>query len=303
MQNEPNFTPTLLIDIGEHGHFYTLRETYLHKRYVPGEGPMGNAVLNGVYQGHIEYETRTLHIKNLSQDPAEAYSKACAYASMVNLRLVTGEAELQGMLEEVKRRSAEEIEESIRLGRLATMRRNLGYSQDRDYQTMLKLQTNGGVHNFDFGKHAGEPILKVAEFDRGYLEYLLARQAEMDEDGLNRYDHSLLNAQMQHALEAVEEPPESQYFGALGKRTNGIVATIKDVKEIFGHSYSYYDSGVKSLYTLVTDAGEVLVLFTTSSLGSRGEKIRFNAMIKKHDEYRGVRQTTIQRPTKVEVLE
>lgn len=294
-----NFKATVFIDIGEHGHFYTLRETYLHEKHIPGEGPMGNAVLNGVYQGTVEHEIRSIHIKNLSQDPDEAFEKAVQYAGSMKLRLTTARQDLQGMLEEVKRRSAEEMEEAIRLERLGTARRNLGYSQDRDYQIMANLAHNGGIHHFAFGKHAGERISDVAKFDRDYLEFLAGKMAEDDNP---RYDNSLTLAQIQAALEAVEPPPESQYFGEVGKRSNGIVATIKDAKLIQGYSYSYYDSGEKTLYTLITDAGEILVMFTTASLGQRGEKLRFNAMIKKHEEYRDVRQTTISRATKVEVL-
>ena len=67
------------------GAFYTLRETYLHRTYVPGDGPGGNAVVNGVYQGTVLEEVRSFHHFNLSTDADEAFAKAVA-DWMVRLR-------------------------------------------------------------------------------------------------------------------------------------------------------------------------------------------------------------------------
>jgi hypothetical protein len=119
-----------------------------------------------------------------------------------------------------------------------------------------------------------------------------------------RYDNSLPTAQMEMALETVEPRPESQYFGEVGKRTNGIEATVLKIHRFYSQYTTHYgDSGERCVQTLVTDAGEILVLFTCTDLGKVGDRVRFNAMVKNHDEYRDVKQTTLNRPTKIEIFE
>jgi len=84
------FKPSLFIDIGADNHFYTLRETYLHTTYVrPGE--MGNAIVNGVYQGTIAEEVRSFHHFNLSQNPEDAIAKAKSFAESDFNILIQGE--------------------------------------------------------------------------------------------------------------------------------------------------------------------------------------------------------------------
>jgi hypothetical protein len=55
-----SFVPRLFIGIGLTNAYFTLRETYLHTSYVPGEGQWGNFV-NGVYQGQVITEVRSHH--------------------------------------------------------------------------------------------------------------------------------------------------------------------------------------------------------------------------------------------------
>lgn len=283
------YQPHIFVGIGETCAFYTLRETYLHE--IWGLAEDGQPVLRGV-------EERSFHLFNLSQDADEAMTKAEEYSRDNGIRLSTTRERLRTEMRDIKRRTAEEMAEAERLERLATSRRNLGWAQDRDFYTMLNLQRNGGVHNFTFGKHAGEPICKVADFDRDYLEYLSGKlEEETGNESNKRYDNSLLLAQIERALGEVPEKPASKHFGTVGKRTNGIVATVTRKHEF------YTDWGFNCVINLRTDAGEELVVFTGAAVGQVGEKLRFNAMIKDHGEYRGTLQTTINRLTKIEVIE
>ena len=66
----------------------------------------------------------------------------------------------------------------------------------------------------------------------------------------------------------------------------------------FTHSYvTYYGEGV--LNSMKDANGNVITYFGSRSLGEKGDKITFSAKIKKHDEYKGIKQTIIQRPTKI----
>lgn len=286
------YQPKLFIGIGETFAFFTLRETYQWE--IWGRAENGMPVLRGI-------EERSFHHFNLSQDAEEAFEKAMEYSRKTGMPMVSTLEGLKHEMRDIKRRTAEEMEEAERLHRLAVSRGNLGYAQDRDALAMSNITKNGGIHNFAFGKYAGQPIKTVSNLDRGYLVFLTDK---LESDDNPRYDNSLLLAQMKAALAAVEPRPESKHFGTEGKRVNGIEATITGARAFWARGYSYYQPDIqKTAYTLTTDAGEVLVLFTQSFLGELGEKIRFNAMIKEHSEYRGELQTIIQRPTKVEVLE
>lgn len=100
--NPSTFVPTLFIGVGELGCFFTLRETYLHA--VPGPGPMGNAVVNGVYQG--SFEVRSYHVKNLSQDPDEAFEKAQEASERMGLKLTTSRDSLREEMNAIHRANA-----------------------------------------------------------------------------------------------------------------------------------------------------------------------------------------------------
>lgn len=283
------YQPHLFISVGETAAFFTLRETYMHEIWTRGEGGQPVCML----------EERSFHLFNLAQDADEAFNKAMNYSRQQSMRLTTTREGLRTEMRDIKRRNAEQMEEAAQLERLATARRNLGHAQDRDAWLMESIMRNGGIHNFQFGKYCGESIRKVAELDRDYIEYLLANPSTEE-----RYDNSLPTAQMEMALETVEPRPESQYFGEVGKRTNGIEATVLKIHRFYSQYTTHYgDSGERCVQTLVTDAGEILVLFTCTDLGKVGDRVRFNAMVKNHDEYRDVKQTTLNRPTKIEIFE
>ena len=66
----------------------------------------------------------------------------------------------------------------------------------------------------------------------------------------------------------------------------------------FIHTYAtYYGDGV--LNSMKDANGNVITYFGSRPLGEKGDKVTFSAKIKKHDEYKGIKQTIIQRPTKI----
>lgn len=87
------------------------------------------------------------------------------------------------------------------------------------------------------------------------------------------------------------------------KYTSSHVGQIDDRIDLdctleFTHNYvTYYGEGV--LNSMKDTNGNVITYFGSRSLGEKGDKITFSAKIKKHDEYKGIKQTIIQRPTKI----
>lgn len=104
--NGRQFVPHLFIGVGLTGAYFTLRMTNL--RYIPGEGPMGNAIVNGVYQGTVEVGSE--HLFNLSQDADEAFEKAQAAQEMA-LRLSSTRESLDQEMREIQRATAEQMAE------------------------------------------------------------------------------------------------------------------------------------------------------------------------------------------------
>tara|TARA_R100001463_G_scaffold710_8_gene3288 strand:+ start:1833 stop:2504 length:672 start_codon:yes stop_codon:yes gene_type:complete len=87
------------------------------------------------------------------------------------------------------------------------------------------------------------------------------------------------------------------------KYTSSHVGQIDDRIDLdctleFIHTYAtYYGDGV--LNSMKDANGNVITYFGSRPLGEKGDKVTFSAKIKKHDEYKGIKQTIIQRPTKI----
>lgn len=89
------------------------------------------------------------------------------------------------------------------------------------------------------------------------------------------------------------------FVGYVGERRE-FTAKIVSVKQFEGRSFSYYDSGVRTMTVLEDVDGNKLMYW--NSMGTKGETIRFKATVKSHDEYKGVKQTTLSRAKVLESL-
>ena len=95
----------------------------------------------------------------------------------------------------------------------------------------------------------------------------------------------------------------SDYFGTDGKR-EVFELTLLDIFEMTRTKHSYYDSGVTYLHKFIDDNGNVAVWYGSSSLGSKadyGKKFTVKATVKGHEEYKGVKQTKLERVSEYEV--
>lgn len=97
------------------------------------------------------------------------------------------------------------------------------------------------------------------------------------------------------ALERPVEPEvqPSEHLGVVGERMT-FKGVIKSVTEFERNKFHYYDSGVGYI-TRIDVNGNDVVYFGTFGL-ERGAEVEFKATVKEHGEYRGRRQTVVNRP-------
>ena len=278
------FTPHLFIGIGETCAFYTLRETYLHETFIRGAGPMGGAVVNGVYQGTVSREVRSFHHQNLSQDAAEAIEKAEMIARRMGMDLRGATLEkIEREMRDIHRRD----EEQMRAARTQAAW-DAVYRQDTvfDPQIMDGL-TRTHRCTFVFGKYAGKTFAEVNEFDRDYLEFMARDDAYGRDEEMELRRLSLETFLENHAPALVLN---DDHFGTIGTRYD-IDLTVTFVRPV----QSYYGM---SLLIKGHDADGHR--FTTFYSGNKfdpkvGETYSLKATVKDHDDYDGINQTMLTR--------
>jgi len=266
--NRENFRPELYISIGATGAMFTMRQTYLHEDW---------------YRGNVTYEVRSFHHFNLGQDKNASMEKALTFSREKQLPMITTMDRLETEFSEIHRRTPEEVEEETRRYRAIRAKHDNDYAERRDGWYMDRLVKKGNIWKMGFGKYSDRTIQEVAELDPEYLMWLES----------NETTDSLIFAMIEFQFE--KQPyvkVESEYFGDVGTRYP-FKATIKNVT---GFDGAY---GWTSVITMMTENGEALVIFTTASFPKVGEKCTFNAKVKEHKEYRDVKQTVLQRPTKI----
>ena len=89
-----------------------------------------------------------------------------------------------------------------------------------------------------------------------------------------------------------KEEVKSTYQGSVGERMRGLELTV--VK--FWEGAGYY------IHTMEDADGNVFVWMTSSRAIQEGSKIRLDATVKKHEEYNGVPQTYLTRPSIKEMI-
>ena len=283
--NPKTFRPVLFIDIGAHQHFFTLRETYLHTRYVPGDGPMGNAVVNGVYQGAVEYEVRSFHHQNLSQEPAEAFAKATALAEAMGLELDASEADLGQRLADIRRATAKELERRNQ----EQAEREARWAEERAAREEARRQMiREGL--FPFGVHEGK---KFSEMDCGYINWIARKAQDFEPGSLMRAvaDELLVN----HRALLLPEPTRGAFWKSEGVRavTNVTVTRVNSFTR--AKFNAPWLSEVVYIVTMVADSGECLVSKGTSFVPEVGERFTIKCTVKEHGWYGDQAQTVVQR--------
>lgn len=279
------FVPSLFIDIGETGAYFTLRETYEHISYLPGEGDSGNSIVNGVYQGTVQKEIRSFHHFNLSQDPDEAVAKAQEYAERSGLKLDASADTLRLQMRDINRANAEELERRA----AARVAEQEFWRQQREAQDAARREKL--LHGIVDYSHRFQDT-PIEEVDPGYLAWLVSKLGEFEAGSFLRFFAETVRDRFAHLLP--REPKRDLYVGEVGKRQ------AFEVEVLRVHSFSRpkfnapWTTESVHIVTMITPEGACLVS-KGSFFARAGDVLKIKATVKEHDEYNGQAQTVVQR--------
>lgn len=280
-----SFTPHLFISIGQTGAFYTLRETYEHESYIRGGGDMGGAVLNGVYQGRVHVEVRSMHHFNLSQDLDEALAKAATFAENSGLELRADPDALACEMRSITRASAEALERRKR----EQEEREAAWAAEREAarEERVAMATKGV---FPVGPYRGK---EFKEAPRDYLTWLGRGYERFEEGSIMR---TLGLAIAQKVPELLLPAPDSA--ATLGKPKERLRFAVTVVRCAHFDRQTYNGYGYERVYiTTMVDqvTNACLVVKSTSFSAEPGDELRIKGTVKEHSEYKGQMQTVLQR--------
>lgn len=160
---------------------------------------------------------------------------------------------------------------------------------------------------FPFGKHADKLIVDAPE---SYILYFADKVGDIGETdvvmlaianaclgvALDRgYIAKRDTARAEIAAKRADEAAKSNYVGTVGTRVQ-LHPTIDAVIECPGNQWG------PTYLTKMRVGDNMLTYFGARPLGKRGDLISLTATIKSHEEYKGARQTTLARPSKVSVV-
>jgi len=258
------FTPKLFISIGEHNHFFTLRETELYFKQC---GEVGS------------FEVRSFHHCNLSQNSDEAFSKALKYAESFGLELETSASTLKEQMDAIKRETADEA--AKREARIAAQFL-IDEAARIEREAAMKAVADGGV--FPFGQFADKPF-NVAPVS--YLNWMMKSVDEFEPDSMIKY----VAERICELCADVRLPePTGGYVGQVKERLSFEATVVRTS----GFETQF---GWTAVTTMVDTEGHCLVVFSGAFMPSVGEKLVFKATVKDHKEYEETEQTILQRVT------
>lgn len=177
---------------------------------------------------------------------------------------------------------------------------------------------------FSFGKYKGQKIEEVMKQDIKYLVWFLMQCKEKEEElnefyqnnryakfdqlrsaglwPLNKREEYVLN-ELQPAIweaynewKAAQEPekPESKHVGTVKER---VELNLKIERISYFDSQYGYNTVTTWVFTMVDENGNCFLYKGSKHLNRReGDSIKLKATIKEHSEYKGRKQTVIQRP-------
>lgn len=274
-------TPTLHIFVGEHNHYFTLRESYLHTIYI-NRVPI--------------YQVRYSHLKNLSQNWNEAVEKAKEASKAMGIPLVVRDSEVE-QLREIERRTAEEIEqekklleEKWRLAEEEAQQRRLMHWNLWVEKVTLMLEGKDPDYMMTpympIGAHKDRPLSKIP---LSYFQWLIYKSGILEGvEDVTFNKMAFVTKWIQENME-IPEPAESKFVGEIGQKMTREL-TVDSVRSFDGRF------GITYIYKLLDEQGNNFVWFTSKpALKDRTGKMLMKFDIKDHNEYKGTKQTIITR--------
>lgn len=275
--NTPNsFTPRRFVSVGATGAMFTLRQTYLHTWYSGS-----SETRNGVFQGQVHYEERNHHVQNLGTTLDVAFPKAQQLARAAGLQLSSTLESLRDDLRKITKRTAEEVHEDMMEQRYVNAANHAMWAQRNDELRMERM-AKFPLWTFSYGQYEGKTVAEVAEFDRGYLEWITKETGD---------DPMLFQMQIATYLETHPVAAlESNHVGDVKER----IEITGTVNKRFTLPNSEWGS---DLIKITDDAGNVFVTFYSGTAWDPevGSVVHIKATVKDHGIRDDVKQTMIGR--------
>lgn len=271
-----NFTPWLFIGIGATQAYFTLRETYLHA--IPGDGPQGNASINGVYQG--SFEVRSRHIVNLSQDVEEAFKKASDAANSLGYELKADINSLTNEMREIKRATAAERQAREQAEREQEIR----WEQERLEREQAQRNMLITEGKYVFGPYRD---MEFKQASRGYVTWLVDNISAFEDNSIIKLTAELVKERCAGMI--LPKPKANIYAGSIGKRQLFKATVLRCIPYDGYYGRTYFTIMVDK------DTGACLMSKSGSFSANEGEELEFKATVKEHGDYKGQSQTVVQR--------
>lgn len=259
-----NFTPKLYISIGSNSNYYTLRETYLHVTKTRAE-------------------VRCFHHKNLSINLDEAIAKAEEFSLNSGIPFSYNRDLINQQMSEIVRSTPDEIQRRIeRAERLEKEAQEAREKRDAAELARIKEILKNGI--MPIGRHNGQTFKSLPV---GYLEWL-----ESSDFTGNIIMETIAKTVLATELHRIPKFND-EYFGEVGKRVELEVRVVKSIgiDTFYGRSY---------ITTMIDNLNHCITVFSGSFMPSEDTKLKIKATIKDHKDYKGQKQTIVQR---VKVLE
>lgn len=259
--------------IGVRDHFFTLRELIREVAYIRGEATL---------------VTKHYHHQNLSQNAAEALCKAKEISTRIGFPLCVADGskvlEESAQLEEIKRRSAEEIANtSRRAAEQLALRKEKEEAAQAAYNEQQMQVLRSGVFPDYFRKVRG---MQIDDCDAlSFVNWLIAERECFDAGSLIRQVADYISSNYSHLL--LPKPMTKGHCGQQGKRAKFDVTVVR--RMAFEGFY-----GLTYFVTMVTEEGHCLIS-KGSFAADVGQRLQITAFVKSHDEYKGQDQTVVNR--------
>jgi len=164
----------------------------------------------------------------------------------------------------------------------------------RDSQAMDRIE-EGYV---PFGKHSGK---RIEDCESGYLLWLADKAGTFEGVPMNALAMAAQGVALEKGYIAVREAKREERANADALSVH--VGTVGERIAFEGEIVTSYEKTCEglSLYVInkVRCGGNLVTYIGSKSMGKVGEIVKFKATIKKHDEYKGVKSTVVNRPTKL----
>ena len=163
------------------------------------------------------------------------------------------------------------------------------------YEMKEQLKANGAKYNELLGWHMPDP----KNFDTVEVEFKLVTHRQYN--GLLSYDSpadvfevvSIAKEIGERRIKESRHEHISEYIGQIGERRDFVCKLIGTFT--YNSNYGFF-SDANYIYKFKDDNGDIIVWYTTSIIDTDNEEYRFKATIKEHSEYRGEKQTVVNRP-------